>query len=165
MSQKISDTYLFLPTIKALWEMAHQAHSKEHDESQIYQLVQKSIVLMQGGRLVTEYAGELECMWREIDHYRPVMNPDSEERQYTLKDRLYKYLMGLNSEYETLVSQILTREKVPNFKEALKLVVWEESTWHLRSDLKVNPESAVFAARRGKELQGQPVSKDQKEGK
>ena len=115
---------------------------------------------MQGDRSVTEYAGELECMWREIDHYRPVLNPDSEERQYTLKDRLYKYLMGLNSEYETLVSQILAREKVHNFEEALKLVVREESTRHLRSDLKVNPESAAFAARRETELQGQPVSKD-----
>ena len=71
MSQKISDRYLFLPTVKALWEKAHQAHSKEHDESQIYRLVQKSIVLMQGDRSVTEYASELECMWREIDHYRP----------------------------------------------------------------------------------------------
>ena len=101
---------------------------------------------------VTEYTGELECIWREIDHYRPALNPNSEERQYTLKDRMYKYLMGLNLEYETLVNQILAREKVPNFEEALKLVVKEESTRHLRSDQKANPKSAVFAARRGKEL-------------
>ena len=98
-------------------------------------------------------------------NYRPVLNPDSEEHKYTLKGRLYKYLMGLNSEYETLVNQILARVKVPNFEEALKLVVREESTWNLRSDLKINPESAAFAARRGKDLQVQPVSKDQKEGK
>ena len=63
------------------------------------------------------------------------------------------------------MNQILAREKVPNFKEALKLVVKEESTRHLRSDLKANPESVAFATRRGKELQGQLVSKDHKEGK
>ena len=67
-------------------------------------------------------------MWREIDHYQPVLNPDSEEPQYTLKDRMYKYVMGLNSEYESMVNQILARGKVPNFEEALKLVVREEST-------------------------------------
>ena len=109
--------------------------------------------MMQRDQSVTEYAGELECIWREIDHYKPFLN------------RLYKFLMGLDSEYETLVNQILAREKVPNFEEALKLMVWEESTRHLRHDLKSNPESTTFATRKGKEPQGQPVSTEHKDAK
>ena len=85
LSPKISDRYLYMKTVETLWEKARQAHSKEHDQSQIYRLVQKSILLMQGDRSVTEYAGELECIWSEIDHYRPVLNLDSEERKYTEK--------------------------------------------------------------------------------
>ena len=73
--------------------------------------------------------------------------------------------MGLDSEYKTLVNQIMVRENVPNFKEALKLVVWEESTQHLRQNLKSSPESAAFAARKGKEPQGQPVSTEHKDAK
>ena len=118
LSPKISDRYLYMKTVETLWEKARQAHSKEHDESQIYRLVQKSILLMQGDRSVTEYAGELECIWSEIDHYRPVLNLDSEERKYTVKNRLYKFLIGLDSEYETLVNQILARKKVPNFRRS-----------------------------------------------
>ena len=71
--------------------------------------------------------------------------------------------MGLDFKYETLENQILAREKLPIFKEALKLVVGEESTRHLPHDLKSNPESAAFAARKGKESQGQPVSTEHKD--
>ena len=67
-------------------------------------------------------------------------------------------MMGLDSKYETLLNQILAREKVPNFEEALKLVIREQSTRHLQNDLKSNPESDVFAARKGKEPQGQSIS-------
>ena len=163
MADSYSDRFLYLPTVKDIWEKAKQSHSKEHDESQIYRLVQKSILLVQGGRSVLEYASELECIWREIDHYRPVINPDTEERKYTLKDRLYKFLMGLNFEYETLVNQILAREKVPIFEETLKLVVRKESTRLLRHDIKTNPDSTVFLAKQMKEPQG--ASKEPKEQK
>ncbi|CAA6667090.1 unnamed protein product [Spirodela intermedia] len=56
---------------------------------------------------------------KEIDHYRPIKNPDTEEQNYIMKDRLYKFLMGLNLEYETLVNQILAQEIVPDIKEAI----------------------------------------------
>ena len=147
--------------MKDIWEKAKQSHSKEHDESQIYRLVQMSILLVQGDCSVLEYASELECIWREIDHYQPVINPDTEERMYTLKDRQYKFLMGLNSEYETPVNQILAREKVPIFEETLKLVVREESTCLLRHDIKTNPDSVVSLVKQMKEPQG--ASKEPKE--
>ena len=73
--------------------------------------------------------------------------------------------MGQDSEYKTLANQIMVGEKVPNFKEAPKLVVWEESTRQLWHNLKSSPESTVFAARKGKEPQGQPVSTEHKDTK
>ena len=51
------------------------------------------------------YVTELQAIWTQID--------------YTIKDRLYKFLMGLNIEYEPLRSQILNREKVPTMKSLL----------------------------------------------
>ena len=44
-------------------------------------------------------------------------------------------------------------------------MVREELTRHLRHDLKSNPESTAFAARKGKEPQGQPVSTEHKDAK
>ncbi|CAA6657992.1 unnamed protein product [Spirodela intermedia] len=48
-------------------------------------------------------------------------NLDTEERNYIMKDRLYKFLMGLNLEHETLVNQILAQEVVLNIEEAIAL--------------------------------------------
>ncbi|CAA7403904.1 unnamed protein product [Spirodela intermedia] len=103
-----------------LGDKVRHVHSTKHDESQIYRLVQKSLTVVQGTLIVMKYASELKFIWREINHYRPIKNPDTEEQNYIMKDRLYKFLMGLNLQYETLVNQILAQEikihgKPPNY--------------------------------------------------
>ncbi|CAA6674632.1 unnamed protein product [Spirodela intermedia] len=100
-----------------LGDKVRHVHSTKHDESQIYRLVQKSLTVVQGTLIVMKYASELKFIWREINHYRPIKNPDTEEQNYIMKDRLYKFLMGLNLQYETLVNQILAQEyKAPFIK-------------------------------------------------
>ncbi|CAA7407411.1 unnamed protein product [Spirodela intermedia] len=79
---------------------------------------------------------------REINHYRPIENPDNEERNYIMKDMLYKFLMGINLEYETLVNQIFARKVVPDIEEAIALTRQEVNTRNLRNDLKI--KNAAF---------------------
>ncbi|CAA6670522.1 unnamed protein product [Spirodela intermedia] len=89
---------------------------------------------------------------REIDHYRPIKNRDIQERNYIMKDRLYKFLMGLNLDYETIVNQILAREVVPNIEEAITLARQKEKTRNLRNDLKT--KDMVFRALKNKDTFG-----------
>ncbi|CAA6659806.1 unnamed protein product [Spirodela intermedia] len=58
---------------------------------------------------------------REIDHYRLIKNPDTEERSYIIKDKLYKFLMGQHLEYETNTSRFQKRDgKIPFIKREPK---------------------------------------------
>ena len=79
---------------------------------------------------------ELKLIWRQIDHYHLVKDLDSKERAYILKDKLYKFLMDLNQEYEPLVNKILGRELVHDLDEVINLVLHEESMRHFKKDIK-----------------------------
>ncbi|XP_078446541.1 uncharacterized protein LOC144715483 [Wolffia australiana] len=125
--------FLLLKTAKDIWDHAQKGSSKGRDW-RIYRLVTRAANLTQGERNVTSYVNELQSIWREIDHYRPVRNPNSEEWAYVLKDRLYKFLMGLNGEYEAVRSQILNREKVPDLEEAIRLIREEEERFSVASE-------------------------------
>lgn len=83
--------------------------------------------IVQDSNNALKYSFELKNVRQEIDHYRPVQNPDSEERVYILKDHLYQFLSRLNPEYENLTSQLLNREHVPNFEESVSIIRHEES--------------------------------------
>ena len=95
------------------------------------------------------YVTELQVVWTEIDHFRLVKNPESEELGYTIKDRLYKFLMGLNIKYEPLRSQILNREKVTIIEESINIVLEEESQMKLVPNAP-KEEARVILASKGK---------------
>ncbi|CAA7400585.1 unnamed protein product [Spirodela intermedia] len=86
---------------------------------------------------------------RKINHYRPIKNLDTEERNYIMKDKLYKFLMGLNLEYEALVNQIIAQEIVLDIEEAIALARQEENTRSLRNDLKT--KNAAFSILKSKD--------------
>ncbi|CAA7396193.1 unnamed protein product [Spirodela intermedia] len=79
---------------------------------------------------------KVKSIWREIDHYRPIKNLDTQEQNYIMKGRLYKCLMGINLAYETLVNQILAREVVLGIEETNTLARQEENTKNLKNNLK-----------------------------
>ena len=54
-------------------------------------------------------------------------NPQSVEKKYIFKQRLFTFLMGLNAEYENGRSQILHQEKVSDLEEAIGFTMEEES--------------------------------------
>ena len=75
-----------------------------------------------------DYSNELTALLAEIDHYMP---PDqkSVDRKYTLQLRVFKFLMGLNLEYEQLRGQVVHRETLL-FKDVLRSVRMEEARLH-----------------------------------
>lgn len=92
----------------------------------LYELVTKAITLIEGEIFVMEYANDLHVIWSEIGHYKSIKNPNSIKWDYTLWNRLFKFMMGLNSEYEVL-RQILNHQKVPNLEEAFYIIMEEDN--------------------------------------
>ncbi|XP_078430146.1 uncharacterized protein LOC144702124 [Wolffia australiana] len=124
--------YLYLKTAKSIWDHLHKSNVRESHAWRIFELVTRATILVQGEMSAAEFAEELQAIWREIDHLRPIKNP--EEWQATLQDRMFRFLMGLNKEYEGLRSQILNREHIPDLEEAIQLVIDEERRRAYRND-------------------------------
>ena len=61
--------------------------------------------IKQGKNSVLFYANEFVAISKELDHYRPP-NPSSVDQEYILRDRVYLFLLGLNSAFENFRGQI-----------------------------------------------------------
>ena len=127
MLEELMEDYICVTTVKEIWNEVMGMCSKEHNDWRIYDLLIKVKQIKQGELSVVAYSSKLKAIWREIDFYWPVENPHSQERKNELKVRMFAFLMGLNSEYENLVSQLIHREKLPNLDEAIGEIVKVES--------------------------------------
>ncbi|KHN39708.1 hypothetical protein glysoja_040575, partial [Glycine soja] len=131
MVLEISDTCMFLKLAKEIWEAVEQTYSKAKDAVQIYDVKVKTLGAKQGNKSVTEYANQLKSLWMKLDHYRVIKARCSEDsvilKEYIEQDRVYDFLVGLNSEYDQVQIQILGKEKVPRLNEVIAIIQSEES--------------------------------------
>ena len=92
MMLEISDTCMFLTTIKDIWDAVHQTYSKALDAAQVYKIKVKTGTTKQENKIVTEYANMLKNLWQEFDHYRCSKTKCLEDatilKNYIEKDRV-----------------------------------------------------------------------------
>ena len=143
ISPSVKGEFLALDSAKNVWEAVLDSHSKKHNIATLYELVHRASNLRQGDRLVLDYINELTALWAEIDHYMPP-DPTSVDRQYTLQLRVFKFLMGLNPEYEQLRGQLIHRETL-SFKDALRSVRLEESRLQQAHPVTLQPVAPASA--------------------
>ena len=123
MTPEISDTCMFLPSAKAIWDTVYQTYSKVHDAALIYEIKTKTTATKQGTKSVTEYANLLQNQWQELDYYRTIDLKCSDcavaVKRFIERDRVYDFLAGLNSEFDLVRIQILGRPEVPSLNETV----------------------------------------------
>ncbi len=152
MTPEISDTCMFLPSARGIWDAVQQTYSRAHDAARVYEVKVKTLAAKQGSRSVTEYANLLQNLWHELNHYR-VLEPKCSDDAVILKnfierDRVYDFLVGLNTEFDQVRIQILGKEEVPPLNEVIALVRAEES----RRGIMLEPkdlEGSAMVAREG----------------
>ncbi|KAK2979081.1 hypothetical protein RJ640_026031 [Escallonia rubra] len=131
MLPEISDTFMFLPTSKEIWEAAQQTYSKVRDAARVFEIKSKISDTKQGDRSVTEYANLLKNLWQEMDHYRCIEMKCSDDatvlKNFIEKDRTYDFLAGLNIEFDQVRIQILGKEELPSLNETISIINAEES--------------------------------------
>ena len=59
--------FLFIPTVKELWEAVHDTYSNLENPSLIFELKTRLWDLKQGDREVTAYYNEKVTLWQELD--------------------------------------------------------------------------------------------------
>ena len=157
MIPDIADLLKFEPCCKLIWEAAHKRHSKKEDESKIYELVSSTYGIKQGQSSVLVCANELVAVWKELDHYRPP-TPNSIDREYILRDRVYLFLLGLNSVSEAFKGQIFNRPTKVPLEDAITLAIHEESRLKLQNKISQVPDISSNSAFIGQSQEKKPQS-------
>ena len=79
-------------------------------------------------------------VYSELDHYRPPVH-NSEEREYTLMDKVHRILQGLRPKFENLKSQLCNWENPLCFEDVVSQLISEESRLQ---DMKGSNESSAY---------------------
>lgn len=118
-----------------------------------YELKQQLTTTRQEGEFVFSYCTKLHSIWDEIQSKTP--NPRCDCTGYTCelgkglnisrdKDRLYEFLMGLESEYSTIKTHMLSTKPTPSLGMAYHLVVEDGQQQVITAGKNPSNEAATF---------------------
>lgn len=115
---------------KDVWCELKETYDKI-DGSVIFNLYQKINGLTQSGMSVSEYYHKLNTMWKQLDQMLQlpacVCNASKGFNDFNHLVKLMQFLMGLDSIYQPVRTNLLLRDPLPTIKDAYSVVSREES--------------------------------------
>ena len=155
MVPEISDACIFMKTAKEVWDSCKENYSKVGDAAQIYEIKMKIATTKQGDQSISEYAQTLQNLWLELDHYEHFEAKCTADatllKNYKEKDRIYKFLTGLNNEFDPIRIQVLGKE-LPSLNETMAAFRTEESRRGVMMEPQSTESSALVAQSREKNI-------------
>ncbi|KAL5777605.1 hypothetical protein ACOSP7_010531 [Xanthoceras sorbifolium] len=131
MTEDISGNYMCYSTAKELWDNVNQMYSDLGNQSQVYELTLKLGDIRQGNDNVTKYFNSLKRLWQDLDLFNDYEWKSIEDANYNKKTveahRIYKFLAGLNVEFDEVRGRIIGRSPLPPIGEVFAEVRREES--------------------------------------
>ena len=108
MVPEIGEGYLSMKTAQDVWDAVATTYSRKGNFSQAFELRHSIESSVQGEQTVLQYFTFLTNGWRCLDHlqdYKPICIVDSVGyRQFIAQERIFKFLAGLNVEYDPIRS-------------------------------------------------------------
>ena len=98
-----SQTYLFLSTIKEIWDNVSQTYSKIGIKAQLYELNYRIHGTKQGWSMI-EYYNKLQSLWLDLDHYQYIKMIVAEDT--TRLKKIWFKREYLNSQLVLILNQI-----------------------------------------------------------
>ncbi|KAL9441801.1 hypothetical protein AB3S75_020326 [Citrus x aurantiifolia] len=131
MEEDISSNYMCYPTAKELWDNVSQMYSDLGNQSQVFELTLRLGEIRQGDDSVTKYFNSLKRLWQDLDlfnTYEWKSADDCNHHKKTVEDsRIYKFLAGLNVEFDEVRGRIIGRPPLLPIGEVFAEVRREES--------------------------------------
>ena len=131
MTNEIGENFMFYDTAKEIWDAVKETYSNVDNTYVVFEI--KSILhdLRQGESSVTEYFNILNKHWQQLDIYEEVTWCCTEDqkkyKELVEKDRIYKFLLGLNKNLDEVRGRILGTKPLLKIREAFSEVRREES--------------------------------------
>ena len=121
MEENISSNYMCYPTPQELWENVNHMYSDLGNQSQIFELTLKLGEIRQGEDNVTKYFNSLKRIWQDLDHFNTYEWKSAKDvchHKKTMEDnRIFKFLAGLNVEFDEVKGRIIGRQPLPSIGE------------------------------------------------
>ncbi|KAF3791261.1 hypothetical protein EJ110_NYTH07764 [Nymphaea thermarum] len=118
------------------WEFLKKTHTMK-DVAYMCNLQMKIASLQQGDKSIKEYVGEMEQLWDELALFEPEWYDPRDigvrEKQIQ-REKFYKFILGLRSEYDGVKTSLLHRHKVPPMNEAIAELQMEENRLNFSKD-------------------------------
>lgn len=131
MVPSIGEGYLHLTTAKDIWDALADTYSRKGNMAQIFDLKRIIERQNQDEKAVLQYFTSLTGLWQTFDHYQdwnPICAADIASYQKLVeRDRIFKFLAGLNQEYDPIRCRVLGMEPLPSLRETFAYVQNEES--------------------------------------
>ena len=131
MTNETGENFMYYGTAHEIWSAAKETYSNVDNTSAIFEIKSLLHDLRQGDSTVTEYYQTLTRFWQQLDVYEDTeWNCPEDQQQYRKlieKDRIYKFLLGLNKNLDEVRGRILGTKPLPSIREAFSEVRREES--------------------------------------
>lgn len=131
MDEEIGANYLCYDTAKELWEGVSQMYFDLENQSQIYELTLKLGEIRQGEDSLIKYFNCLKRIWQDLDLFNECewISPADSKHYKKMVDvsRVFKFLVGLNVDFDEVHGRILGRNPIPPICEVFSEARREES--------------------------------------
>ncbi|KAH9650091.1 protein kinase domain-containing protein [Citrus sinensis] len=131
MDEDIGANYMCYSTAKELWDNVSQMYSDYGNQSQIYELQLALGDIRQGDYSITKYFNTLKRLWQDLDLFNDYewesMEDFKHHKQTVNNERIFKFLAGLNVEFDEVRGRIIGRKPLPTLEDVFSKVRREES--------------------------------------
>ncbi|XP_014503011.1 uncharacterized protein LOC106763324 [Vigna radiata var. radiata] len=135
LSPHIAESVIYVEEAKELWDELKERFSKG-DYFKISDLLQDIHSIKQGERGVSQFFTNLKILWEELESLRPIPvctceNPcccdlSKVSLKYREMEHVICFLKGLNDSYNTVKTQILLMDPLPNVNRVFSLIIQQE---------------------------------------
>ncbi|XP_047150023.1 uncharacterized protein LOC124822098 [Vigna umbellata] len=160
LSPHIAESVIYIEEAKELWDELKERFSKG-DYFKISDLLQEIHSIRQGERGVSQFFTDLKILWEELESLRPIptcicATPCSCDLsrislKYREAEHVICFLKGLNDSYNTVKTQILLMDPLPNVNRVFSLIIQQE-----RQEKQISTEAKTLANVAGRNGQWKP---------
>ncbi|KAI3744219.1 hypothetical protein L1987_57296 [Smallanthus sonchifolius] len=144
MSDELYMGQVYSSLASEVWNELKETYDKV-DGSVVFSVYQKINSLTQNSSTVSEYYHKLNIMWKQLDQMLQLPSCSCQAadkfNNFNHLIKLMQFLMGLDSVYQPVRTNLLVRDPLPTVKEAFSIISREES--HRNSSSSKNQNQSV----------------------
>ena len=160
MSSELADEFGFMDSSYELW-LELQERFGQSNGPLVYQLKKEIGLLQQENLSIIAYYGKIKKLWDELQSLRmfPVCscgalnscscNFVKKLQDLDAEDKMMQFLLGLNSGFHTTISNILSKDPIPNINRVFSMLQQIEKQKEVNAgSIEFTAESSAMAAQR-----------------